>query len=139
MNPQLNFFDFKRAALVLAVAALLPVAQTENAPVQAEMPHHAAAPPMTSGGGMDMKAMMKTMSGMMTAMPMTGDSDVDFAKMMRIHHQGAIDMAETELRNGKHAEMTRMASAIVSAQKKEIEQIDEFLKKHALGTNKNVK
>ena len=81
-------------------------------------------------GGMDMKAMMKDMSGKMTLMPMSGDPDVDFAMMMRIHHQGAIDMANAELSNGKDPQMKKMATAIVSAQKKEIAQFDAYLAKH---------
>ena len=45
-------------------------------------------------------------------MPMSGDPDVDFAMMMRIHHQGAIDMANAELSNGKDPQMKKMAKAI---------------------------
>lgn len=35
---------------------------------------------------MDMKAMMKDMHDKMSSMPMSGNPDVDFAMMMRIHH-----------------------------------------------------
>jgi uncharacterized protein (DUF305 family) len=42
------------------------------------------------------QAMSKMMDGM-TVSP-TGDVDGDFAAMMIPHHQGAIDMAEAELR-----------------------------------------
>ena len=35
-------------------------------------------------------------------MPMSGDVDYDFAMMMRIHHQGALDMGKSELDNGKN-------------------------------------
>ena len=45
----------------------------------------------------------------MTSMPMSGDPDVDFAMMMRIHHQGAIDMANAELSNGKDPQLKKMA------------------------------
>ena len=52
------------------------------------------------------------MSGKMTSMPMSGDPDVDFAMMMRIHHQCAIDMANAELSNGKGPQMKKMAKAM---------------------------
>ncbi|MES2910830.1 MAG: DUF305 domain-containing protein, partial [Pseudomonadota bacterium] len=58
-----------------------------------------------SHGGMDMKAMMKDMNDQMANMPMSGDPDVDFARMMRIHHVGAVDMAKAQLRDGKNPQM----------------------------------
>jgi len=81
------------------------------------------------GGGMDMKAMMKDMSDKMSSMQATGNPDIDFALMMRVHHQGAIDMAQAELKSGKDPQMRKMATSIISAQKKEIAQIDKFLAK----------
>lgn len=79
---------------------------------------------------MDMKGMMKDMSEKMSSMKMSGNPDVDFAMMMRIHHEGAIRMAEVELRDGKEASMKKMAKDIISAQKKEIAQIDKFISTH---------
>ena len=75
----------------------------------------------------DMKAMMKAMNDKMAGMTMTRNHDVDFAQMMRIHHQGAIDMAEMELKNCKDASMRKMAKEVIKAQKKEIAAIDRFL------------
>lgn len=71
-------------------------------------------------------AMMKMMQGMP---PYTGDADVDFNKQMRGHHMAAIDMAETELVNGKDAESKALAQEIITAQKKEITRIDAWLAK----------
>ena len=85
---------------------------------------------MPMAGGMDMKTMMKDNNDKMSSMAMTGNSDVDFAMMMRIHHQGAIDMAQAELKNGKEPQMRKMAQGIITAQKKEIAQFDKFLAKH---------
>ena len=79
--------------------------------------------------GMDMKSMMKNNDDKMSSMKMTGNADVDFAMMMRIHHQGAIDMAEAELRDGKDTQMRKLATNIIAAQKKEIAQLDKFLVK----------
>jgi len=62
-------------------------------------------------------------------MQMSGDQDVDFAMMMRVHHQGAINMAEMELKAGKEPEMKSMAKNVISSQRREIAKIDKFLAK----------
>ena len=115
-------------ALAIAILPSLAQAQAGKAPMQGGMA--ASAPMAMPSGGLDMKAMMKDMSGKMTSMPMSGDPDVDFAMMMRIHHQGALDMANAELSNGKDTQMKKTAKAIVSAQEKEIAQFDAYLAKH---------
>ena len=79
--------------------------------------------------GMDMKPMMTDMQDKMMAMKSTGNVDVDFAAMMRVHHQSAITMAEAELQNGKDPQMRAMAKDIIRAQKKEIAAFDKFLAK----------
>ena len=115
-------------ALVIAVLPSLAQAQAAKEPMHGGMA--ASAPMAMPSGGMDMKAMMKDMGGKMTLMSMSGDPDVDFAMMMRMHHQGAIDMANAELSNGKDPQLKKMAKAIVSAQKKEIAQFDAYMAKH---------
>ena len=81
-------------------------------------------------GPHDMKAsMMMGMDGMQK-MPMSGDTDKDFAMLMKMHHQQALNMAEMELANGKSSEMKAMAKQIIVAQKKEIAQFDKWLAKH---------
>ncbi|WP_067705102.1 MULTISPECIES: DUF305 domain-containing protein [unclassified Erwinia] len=57
------------------------------------------------------------------------DPDVAFANGMTAHHQGAIDMAKTELKYGKDPEMRRLAEAIINAQQPEIDQMQAWLKK----------
>ena len=78
---------------------------------------------------MDMKSMMTDMNEKMTAMKPTGNTDVDFAMMMRVHHESAVTMAEAELQNGKDPQMRAMAKDIIRAQKKEIAMFDKFLAK----------
>ncbi len=75
---------------------------------------------------------MKKMSDEMNAMKMTGDFDLDFANMMIIHHQAAIDMSEVEIANGSDAQVKAMAEKISTAQKSEIEQMQQFVKKHKM-------
>ena len=67
-------------------------------------------------------AMMKAMDGMMAhmKMAMTGDADKDFASMMVPHHQGAIEMAQAELRYGRNEPLRRMAQEIIVTQLQEI-------------------
>lgn len=129
--PQQSRTRVARIALVVMAAALLqPLAQAQ---IPAKSPQgpapSAGASSSMPGGGMDMKAMMKDMSDKMSSMQTTGNPDIDFAMMMRAHHQGAIDMAQAELKSGKDPQMRKMATGIISAQKKEIAQIDKFLAK----------
>ena len=84
--------------------------------------------PMGQGG--DMKSKMDEMQSRMMAMKSTGNPDVDFAMMMRMHHQGAITMAETQLRDGKNQQMKKMARDIIASQKKEIAVFDKYLAKN---------
>lgn len=119
------------ACAVGLMSALVAPMAVHAQPAKGDAPmaaHTAPAGGMSHGG--DMKEMMKGMSDKMAGMSMTGNHDVDFAQMMRIHHQGAIDMAEMELKNGKDASMRKMAQEIIKAQKKEIATIDRFLAKH---------
>ncbi len=80
-------------------------------------------------GAADMKASMMMGMEEMQKMPMTGNTDKDFAMMMKIHHQQALNMAEMELKHGKSSEMKTMAKQIIAAQKKEIAQFDKWLAK----------
>jgi Domain of unknown function (DUF305) len=63
-------------------------------------------------------AMEKMMAGM--AIKPSGDVDRDFAEMMISHHQGAIDMAEVELRHGSNEQLRRIAQEIIVDQQQEI-------------------
>ena len=63
-------------------------------------------------------AMTKMMNGM-AAKP-TGDIDRDFVAMMAPHHQGAIEMAQAELRYGHNERLRRMAQEIIVTQQQEI-------------------
>jgi len=65
----------------------------------------------------------------MDSMKMSGDVDKDFAMMMKMHHQQALDMAQIEIDQGKSPEMKAMAKKIVTAQKKEIAEFDTWLSK----------
>ena len=80
---------------------------------------------MTSAGSEMMRA-MERMQGAMAA-PMSGDLDVDFARMMIPHHQGAIDMARLQLAHGKDPELRKLAEEIIGAQENEIRFLNDWL------------
>src|SRR5258708_27787741 len=63
-------------------------------------------------------AMNKMMSGMVIRP--TGDVDRDFVAMMRPHHQGAIDMAQAVLRNGRNEQIRRLAQEVIVTQHQKI-------------------
>ena len=125
------------AATALMSGLLAPVVVYAQ-PAKADAPmatHNTPSNGMNHGG--EMKEMMKGMSEKMAGMAMTGNQDVDFAQMMRIHHQGAIDMAEMELKSGKDASMRKMAQDVIKAQKKEISLIDRYLAKNGTSAKKS--
>jgi uncharacterized protein (DUF305 family) len=76
----------------------------------------------------EMTAPMEKMHKKMDSMQMTGDPDHDFAEMMIIHHQAAIDMAEMELKSGNDPFLKNLADKIIKAQNKEIEEMQQWLK-----------
>ena len=80
---------------------------------------------MMHNGTMDMG---DAMSGMMSGLAgKTGDAfDKAFIDGMIEHHEGAVQMAEEALKNAKHQEIKDMANAIISAQTKEINQMEEW-------------
>jgi uncharacterized protein (DUF305 family) len=63
-------------------------------------------------------AMDRMMAGM--AVKPSGDVDQDFTAMMIPHHQGAIDMAQAELRHGHNEQLRRIAQEIIVEQQQEI-------------------
>ena len=63
-------------------------------------------------------AMAKMMAGM--DVKPSGDVDADFVAMMVPHHQGAIDMAQAELRYGRNEQLRRLAQEIIVTQQEEI-------------------
>jgi uncharacterized protein (DUF305 family) len=52
--------------------------------------------------------------------------DLAFVEMMATHHQGAIAMANTELKEGSVPEVTRLAEQIIDSQQDEIEQLQRW-------------
>ena len=60
----------------------------------------------------------------------TGDADVDFARGMIPHHQGAIDMANIVLEHGEDEALQQLAREIIDAQEEEIAFLEAWLEEH---------
>jgi len=87
-----------------------------------------ATPEGTDHGAMQMPGMMSEAD--MRQLRLTKDEDFDlaFVDMMAAHHEGAIEMATTELRDGSLPEVKRLAQQIIDAQQAEIDQFTQWNK-----------
>ena len=54
-----------------------------------------------------------------------------FAKGMLPHHEGAVAMAEVQLKYGKNEEMRKLAQEIIDAQKAEIDLMQNWINEHS--------
>ncbi len=120
-----KFLPFAALAVVLStLVAGHSVAQTDHDG------HDAAAAATTKGA--DAEAAYRRATDMMheamSKMQYSGKADVDFVRGMIAHHQAAIDMAKVVIMYGEDLEIRRLAEEIVTAQKREIDQMEAWLK-----------
>jgi uncharacterized protein (DUF305 family) len=76
----------------------------------------------------ELMASMDKMHMAMGAVERSGNSDVDFVRLMLPHHQAAIDMAKTQLLYGKDPQMRRLAQEVITDQQLEIEMMQRWLR-----------
>ena len=76
-----------------------------------------------------LEGMAKMHDDMMAGM-MANDPDVAFAKGMLPHHEGAVAMAQVQLKYGKDATMRKLAEDIIQAQQAEIELMQNWIAEH---------
>ncbi len=97
----------------------------------------ATMPDLSSMSGMDAQhqELMAAMMGMMRPEAMQGmmakDPDVAFVCGMIVHHQGAIEMANAELKNGDNKWAKETAQKIIDAQTREIADMTKWLTENA--------
>jgi uncharacterized protein (DUF305 family) len=70
---------------------------------------------------------MHTMMNRMMAMTPTNDPEVDFVKMMIMHHEGAIGMSKVELEAGQNDSLKQIAQKIINEQQTEIQEFSAIL------------
>lgn len=108
---------------VISMATTLSMTATSYALAQSPAPmSHMHAVAANAGERQflsDNEAAMRKMSQGMMINP-SGDVDRDFVAMMVPHHQGAIDMAEAEIKYGHNETLRRLSEEIISKQGQEI-------------------
>jgi uncharacterized protein (DUF305 family) len=116
----------------VALAQHGPGHQMPSPGTQGQGGHGGHAMPSMVGMSPAAKAFTEANAKMHKDMTITfsGNADVDFARGMIPHHQGAIDMAEIVLRYGKDASVKKLANEIIAAQKNEIAQMQAWLAKN---------
>jgi uncharacterized protein (DUF305 family) len=87
-------------------------------------------------GNSIMQLMNNTMAKV-NSMKKSGDFDLDFSNMMIMHHQAAIDMSGEEIAKGSDEQIKTMAQNIVTAQEKEIKQLQQFINNYKVPAEKN--
>ncbi len=124
-----------RGLAILAVTAFIAMpglaqAQQHSGTAMSPPAGQPAMPSNMEHGSMEMMKSMEQNEGKMKSMQMKGKTDHDFAEMMRMHHQAGIDMAQIQMKHGKDLAMKKMAQKIVTAQKKEVKEFDQWLQSH---------
>ncbi len=107
--------------------------------MDSSMPHMPQNDSMNSGKMQMDNGKMQSMSSMMDKMKdmkMTGDFDLDFANMMIMHHQAAVDMSQVEIVEGTDEKIITMAKNIITAQNAEIGQLQDFIKTYKVPETK---
>ncbi len=123
----------KKIVLLLMAAGMLLAVFLESVPAQSEeMKHDMSTMAMGASGASTegYKAAMDKMHREMMAMQYTGNADADFVRAMIPHHQAAIDMARVLLDHGKDPKLRKLAQNIITAQEKEITEMEDWLDAH---------
>lgn len=113
--------DKATTATTETTAASAPADSTKRA----NGPARASSPGTSTAATGSLTGAMAKMMQQMNALKPIGNTDHDFSHLMIAHHQGAIDMSEIELRDGKDATLKAMAEKIIADQKKEQSDFDK--------------
>ncbi len=75
------------------------------------------------------------MMSRMEAMPKSNDPEIDFPKMMIMHHQGAINMGNVQIQDGKNDSLKRFSQKMIAAQQMEIQELTAILAGQTVNNN----
>ena len=129
------------AAVLIISVCFLPSCDntkknTSKSEMDSSMEHQMKMPGKSSAGDHALMQAMNATKSKMNEMKMTGDFDLDFANMMILHHQSAIDMSEVEIAKGTDAQIKTMAQNIITAQNSEIGQLQTIIKNYKIPDTK---
>jgi uncharacterized protein (DUF305 family) len=115
----------KLALLVVGAVAAASLAECSEESSLADYIASICAAPFRSSSPEEAPFLAENVSAMTKMMidmgiKPSGDVDSDFVSMMVPHHQGAIEMAQAELRHGRNEQLRRMAQEIIVTQQQEI-------------------
>jgi uncharacterized protein (DUF305 family) len=113
---------------VAQFALLMLVSTSTIAPSVSAQDSHAHSDKAPDPGWSELIGSMEQMHAAMASVTRSGNSDVDFVRLMLPHHQAAIDMARAQLVYGKDSQMRRLAQEIIADQQSEIELMQLWLK-----------
>lgn len=116
----------KRGLVILAIFFCVLAMQAPQHDLHAQVSTKVDLDPDWS----ELNASMEKMHAAMAYVEHSGDSDVNFVRLMLPHHQAAIEMARTQLTYGKDPQMRRLAQEIIIDQQSEIELMQLWLKQH---------
>lgn len=139
MKTLLKFVVAAAAVSTFGLAAATPASAQMTMPEACKSETAASGTMQMPGGDMGqmaehqkamMEGMRETEPAMMQGM-MAKDPDVAFVCGMIAHHTAAINMSEVELKYGDDQQAKSMAEKIIEAQKKEIEEMTNWVKEHS--------
>jgi uncharacterized protein (DUF305 family) len=110
------------AILLLTSAIAVPALQQDV--------HARGGTAATEPGWSELMGSMRKMHEAMASVEPSGFIDVDFVKLMLLHHEAAIDMAKLQLVHGNDPQLRRLAQEIITDQKSEIDLMQLWLKQH---------